>query len=214
MSRGGRYFDCLDTSAISVNVCRTFCFSTSLLSSAHWQPQVVILPTLLHEAFPSSESPEIAIFRPQNVVLLTVYRRHFPTPGVQTTLTPQKVVSFVSIHLESGVFWHLKNHFISFPPPDVRSTLTPQNVVLVVYLLLQESDVLWHRKTSFTYCLQEALPSSKTPDGEVWSTYSNISGLMYGIIFVPELRGQYNITPSKAGFDTVCYFPAVDCVTS
>ncbi|KAK7089407.1 hypothetical protein V1264_024716 [Littorina saxatilis] len=46
----------------------------------------------------------------------------------------------------------------------------------------------------------KALSDRPGPDGEVWSTYSNVSGLMFGIIFVPEITGQHSITPHKAGF--------------
>ncbi|KAK7102304.1 hypothetical protein V1264_020541 [Littorina saxatilis] len=37
--------------------------------------------------------------------------------------------------------------------------------------------------------------------GEVWTTYSEVGGLRFGIIFVPDITGEYFITPSKAGFN-------------
>lgn len=38
--------------------------------------------------------------------------------------------------------------------------------------------------------------------GDVWSTYSLVSGLLFGIIFVPEMSATqpYTVTPSMAGF--------------
>ncbi|KAK7102674.1 uncharacterized protein [Littorina saxatilis] len=38
-------------------------------------------------------------------------------------------------------------------------------------------------------------------NGEVWTTYSAVGGLRFGIIFVPNITGQYSITPTKAGFN-------------
>lgn len=38
------------------------------------------------------------------------------------------------------------------------------------------------------------------PDGEVWSTYSNISGLIYGILFAADMANTFDVTPSFVGF--------------
>ncbi|XP_071096653.1 uncharacterized protein [Haliotis cracherodii] len=52
------------------------------------------------------------------------------------------------------------------------------------------------------------------PDGEVWSTYSDLGGKnKYGIILAADLQGSYTMTPCMAGFEGFPYsmvFPAND----
>ncbi|KAK7102302.1 hypothetical protein V1264_020540 [Littorina saxatilis] len=40
-------------------------------------------------------------------------------------------------------------------------------------------------------------------EGHVWTTYIEVGGLKFGIIFVPDIYGVYSITPTKAGFRNI-----------
>lgn len=42
--------------------------------------------------------------------------------------------------------------------------------------------------------------SSGGPDGQVWSTFSQIGDLKFGIVLAAELKQDYMLTPEKAGF--------------
>ncbi|XP_055899050.1 uncharacterized protein LOC106071759 isoform X1 [Biomphalaria glabrata] len=44
---------------------------------------------------------------------------------------------------------------------------------------------------------RSAFPTYAGPDGEVYSTYSNISGYIFGIVVAADLKNSYNLTPSS-----------------
>ncbi|XP_064616875.1 uncharacterized protein LOC135480876 [Liolophura sinensis] len=48
--------------------------------------------------------------------------------------------------------------------------------------------------------LQASFQDGRGPDGEVWSTYTQISGQFYGIILAADLKTPYSLTPQAAGF--------------
>ncbi|ESO98846.1 hypothetical protein LOTGIDRAFT_231210 [Lottia gigantea] len=50
--------------------------------------------------------------------------------------------------------------------------------------------------------IQSALGSGG-PEGEVWSTYSKIGEIYFGIILAANMSNVYSLTPFKAGFDTI-----------
>ncbi|XP_041369682.1 uncharacterized protein LOC121383654 [Gigantopelta aegis] len=50
------------------------------------------------------------------------------------------------------------------------------------------------------FILKAAVSSFDGPRGEVWSTYSHVAGLTFGIILAADLPTDYNITPRLAGF--------------
>lgn len=52
----------------------------------------------------------------------------------------------------------------------------------------------------------KSLGSAYGPTGEVWSTYSNISRLFFGILFAADMKNTFNIKPSNAGFNTSVSF--------
>lgn len=47
-----------------------------------------------------------------------------------------------------------------------------------------------------------ALGAGFGPIGEVWSTYSQISGYTFGILFAADIRGTYVINRQNIGFTT------------
>ncbi|CAL1533037.1 unnamed protein product [Lymnaea stagnalis] len=49
--------------------------------------------------------------------------------------------------------------------------------------------------------LEMAFNDGKGATGELWSTYSTVDSLLYGVILAANLRSDYVITPGKAGFD-------------
>lgn len=50
-----------------------------------------------------------------------------------------------------------------------------------------------------TQLLQVAFGGDIGPVGEVWSTYSDISGIKFGIIFCPIIKTDYHLHPSEIG---------------
>ena len=42
--------------------------------------------------------------------------------------------------------------------------------------------------------------ASDGPDGQVWTTYSQIGKWRFGIVLAAELKHGYVLTPEKAGF--------------
>ncbi|XP_059175571.1 uncharacterized protein LOC131955451 isoform X2 [Physella acuta] len=44
---------------------------------------------------------------------------------------------------------------------------------------------------------KSAFPSYPGPEGEVYTTYSNISGFLFGIVLAAEMINQYSLTPSN-----------------
>ena len=49
----------------------------------------------------------------------------------------------------------------------------------------------------------KALGASYGPEGEVWSTFSNISNNIFGILFAADIKSpSYQITPKNIGFTT------------
>ncbi|XP_059154794.1 uncharacterized protein LOC131940186 isoform X2 [Physella acuta] len=48
--------------------------------------------------------------------------------------------------------------------------------------------------------LEMAFQDGQGVQGEVWTTYSTINGLLYGVILAANLTADYVITPQKAGF--------------
>jgi hypothetical protein len=41
----------------------------------------------------------------------------------------------------------------------------------------------------------------KSPFGEVWSTYTKINDLVFGIVLAIDMQGEFIITPKNCGFD-------------
>lgn len=48
----------------------------------------------------------------------------------------------------------------------------------------------------------KALGSAYGPVGEVWSTYSNVSRYVFGIVFAADVKNTFDVKPSNIGFDT------------
>ena len=42
--------------------------------------------------------------------------------------------------------------------------------------------------------------ASTGPDGQVWTTFSQIGSFKFGIVLAAELKSAYSLTPEKAGF--------------
>ena len=47
----------------------------------------------------------------------------------------------------------------------------------------------------------KAFGSVYGPMGEVWSTYSNISGIIFGILFAADIKNKFEINPTNVGFE-------------
>ena len=55
------------------------------------------------------------------------------------------------------------------------------------------------------YQLAIGQSNGNSPFGEVWSTYSKINELIFGIVLAIDMRGDFIITPTNCGFDvSVC----------
>lgn len=71
---------------------------------------------------------------------------------------------------------------------------------------------------TFAVCYRQAsFQDGSGPDGEVWSTYTQISGQLYGIILAADLKAPFSLTPQGAGFDQfvsslIFGFPRVNLV--
>ena len=59
------------------------------------------------------------------------------------------------------------------------------------------------------FLCQMAFADGSGPQGEVWTTYTDVSGLRFGIIFVANLTRPYKIGPSLTGFS-----PQVDLLVA
>lgn len=57
----------------------------------------------------------------------------------------------------------------------------------------------------------KALGTLYGPDGEVWSTFSNISNNIFGILFAADIKSpSYQITPKNIGFTTNVYYMSLE----
>ena len=61
---------------------------------------------------------------------------------------------------------------------------------------------------AITFYFQRAYGAASVDDGEIYSSYSVISGYFFGVIFAADMnRNEYDITPKLAGFEEVNYYP-------
>ena len=75
-------------------------------------------------------------------------------------------------------------------------------------MIKEDPDVLggglvWKLLIRFPPCIDKMgvfQAAAGRPLGEVWTTHSHISGLVFGIILAADMRTTYYLGPSKAGF--------------
>ncbi|ESO98847.1 hypothetical protein LOTGIDRAFT_158797 [Lottia gigantea] len=92
---------------------------------------------------------------------------------------------------------------LSTAPVAPGDMLNKTNVPLVMQccnadgMLLQPSKPA---KAIDAQILQLAFGGDVGPQGDIWTTFSNIAGFYFGIILGTDMTADYNLTPSKASF--------------